>query len=568
MNQKLAEIFYEIADILEIKKVNWKPQAYRKAARSIENLGEDVKEIYESKGEKGLEEIPGVGEAIVKKIVEYIKTGKVHHLEELKKTIPKGVVEMMSVPGIGAKKAVKLYDELGISSVKELEVAAKKHKIAGLESFKEKSEENIVEGIEFMKKRGKRILLGMALPIARKIVSELKKREGVKEAIAGGSLRRMEETIGDIDILVVSSDYKVVDFFTKMPIVKKVLAKGDTKSSIITKDDIQIDLRIVKPGAFGSALQYFTGNKDHNIKLRDIAIKKGLKLSEYGLFNGKKQIAGRIEEEIYHKLGMQYMEPELRTETGEIEAALRKKLPKIVGYNEIIGDLHVHTKLSDGKNTIEEMVIAAKKLGYEYIAITDHGGKAISHADEKELVRQVREIEKINEESDSNMEVLKGVEVDVGADGKLSINDSTLEKMDVVIASVHSGFKFPETKQTSRLLKAMDNPYVNILGHPNARLIQTREPIKLDLEKIYEKARERNIALEINSAINRIDLNFSQARDALEYGCKFALGTDAHTTEQLNHMELGIGTARRGWLRKQDVINAQSLNKLKKWLKR
>jgi len=353
-----------------------------------------------------------------------------------------------------------------------------------------------------------------------------------------------------------------------MPIVKKVLAKGDTKSSIITKDDIQIDLRIVKPGAFGSALQYFTGNKDHNIKLRDIAIKKGLKLSEYGLFNGKKQIAGRIEEEIYHKLGMQYMEPELRTETGEIEAALRKKLPKIVGYNEIIGDLHVHTKLSDGKNTIEEMVIAAKKLGYEYIAITDHGGKAISHADEKELVRQVREIEKINEESDSNMEVLKGVEVDVGADGKLSINDSTLEKMDVVIASVHSGFKFPETKQTSRLLKAMDNPYVNILGHPNARLIQTREPIKLDLEKIYEKARERNIALEINSAINRIDLNFSQARDALEYGCKFALGTDAHTTEQLNHMELGIGTARRGWLRKQDVINAQSLNKLKKWLKR
>ncbi|OGJ17628.1 hypothetical protein A3K73_03505 [Candidatus Pacearchaeota archaeon RBG_13_36_9] len=566
MNKKLAEIFYEIADILEIKKVQWKPAAYRKAARSIENLGEDVKEIYETKGEKDLEEIPGVGEAIAKKIVEYIETGRVKHLEELKKTIPKGVVEMMAVPGIGAKRAMKLYNELGISSVKELEEAAKNHKIAGLESFKEKSEENIIEGIEFMKKRGKRILLGMALPIARKIISELKKREGVKEAIAGGSLRRMEETIGDIDILVVASDYGVVNFFTKMPIVKKVLAKGDTKSSVITKDDIQIDLRIVKPEAFGSALQYFTGNKDHNIKLRDIAIKKNMKLSEYGLFKGSRQIAGKTEEEVYNRLGMEYIEPELRTETGEIEAALKKKLPKLIGYEAIKGDLHTHTKLSDGKNSIDEMAAAAEKKGYKYLAITDHGGKTIQHLNERQLEQEIKEIEKISEKQD--IEILKGVEVDIGADGSLSIKDSALEKMDVVIASVHSGFKFPETKQTGRLLKALDNKYVNILGHPTARLIQEREPIKLDLEKIYEKAKERGIALEINSSLDRLDLNSSKAREALEIGCKFAIGTDAHTIEQLNHMGLGVGTARRGWLRKEDIINAQSLNKLKKWLGR
>lgn len=566
MNQKLAEIFYEIADILEIKNEKWKPQAYRKAARSIENLGEDVKEIYEKQGQKGLEEIPGVGEAIAKKIIEYIQTGKVRHLDDLKKTIPKGVVEMMKVPGVGAKKAMKLYNELGINSVKELEEAAKKHKIAGLETFKEKSEENIIEGIEFMKKRGERILLGQALPVARHIVEELKKRKEVKEAIAGGSIRRMEETIGDIDILVVSDNYEVVDFFTKMPIVKKILARGDTKSSIITKDDVQVDLRIIKPGSFGSALQYFTGNKDHNIKLRDIAIKKGMKLSEYGLFKGEKQIAGRTEEEIYKKLGMEYIEPEMRKESGEIEIALKKKLPKIIGYKEILGDLHIHTKLSDGKNTVEEMAVTAEKLGYKYIAITDHGGISIDRVNEKELDKQIKEVETI--EKKIGIEILKGVEVDVGADGKLSIKDSTLKKMDVVIASVHSGFKFPEAKQTSRILKAMDNSYVNILGHPTCRLIQKREPINLDLGKIYEKARERNIALEINSAINRLDLNSGQARDALEAGCKFAIGTDAHTTEQLNHMELGVGTARRGWLKKEDVINAQSLNKLKKWLKR
>jgi len=565
MNQKLAEIFYEIADILEIKKVQWKPAAYRNAARAIENLPEDVEEIYKKEGKTGLEEIHGVGEAISKKIVEYIETGKIKKLEELRKTIPKGVVEMMKVQGIGARKAVKLYEELGIKSVKELEKAAKKHKIKELEDFREKTEENILEGIEFMKKRGKRVLLGMALPVAKSIVDELKKVEGVKEAIAGGSLRRMEETVGDIDILVVSENSKVADYFTKMDRVKRILAKGDTKSAVVLKDNIQVDLRTINPESFGSALQYFTGNKSHNIKLRNIAIKKGYKLSEYGLFKGKKQIAGKTEKEIYNKLGMQYIEPEMRTETGEIELALKKKLPRILDYKDIQGDLHVHTKWSDASNTIEEMAKQAKTLGYKYVAITDHAGSTIKHIPEKQLIKQIKEIEKINI---SGIKIFKGAEVDIKRDGSLSLSDPTLRKLDVVVASVHSGFKFSEKEMTDRVLKAMDNKYVSILGHPTGRLIQKREPINTNLNKIYEKAKERDIALEVNASIDRLDLSGGDVREAIEKGVKLAIGTDAHSISQLAQMELGIGTARRGWATKKDVINCLPLSKVKKWLKR
>lgn len=568
MNQELASIFYEIANILEMKKVQWKPVAYRKAARSIENLGEDVKEIYEKQGIKGLEEIPGVGEAIAKKIVEYIETGKVKHLEELKKSIPEGVEQMMKVPGIGAKRALKLYHELGIKSVKELEKAAKKHKIAGLETFKEKSEENILRGIEFLKKSGGRILLGFALPVAREIEARLKSLKEVKEAITAGSLRRREETIGDIDILVIAENHeKVVDFFTKMFIVKQVLAKGDTKAVIITKDNIQVDIRIVEPDSFGSALQYFTGNKEHNIHLRKIAIKKSLKLSEYGLFKEKKQIAGKTEEEIYNKLGMQYIEPELRTERGEIEAALKKKIPRLLKYNEVLGDLHVHTKWSDGDDSIEEIAKYAKALGLKYIAICDHGGKTIKHANEVQLEKQLIEIDKVNKKIDG-IKILKGVEVDIQADGSLSMRDSFLKKLDIVTASVHSGFKFPKEKQTARILKAMDNQYVDVIGHPTGRLIQKRNPLNLDLDKIYEKARERNIALEINASPDRLDLNGENVRNALRKGVKLVIGTDAHSKTQLNFLELGTATARRGWAEKKDVLNCLSLEELRKELRR
>lgn len=570
MNQELAAIFYEIADILEMKKIQWKPAAYRKAAQVLESLGEDVKGVYEKKGEKGLDDIPGVGEGIAKKIIQFIETGKVKELGKLRKSVPKGVEQMMKIPGLGAKRALKLHKKLGIKSVKQLEKAAKKHKISGLETFKEKSEENILEGIKFMKKSKGRTLLGYALPVARNIMAGLKNLKEVKEEVIGGSVRRKEETIGDIDILVVaSSPLPVVEFFTKMPNVKRVLAKGPTKAVIITKDNLQADIRIVKPESFGSALQYFTGNKAHNIHLRKIAIKKDLKLSEYGLFKGRKQVAGRTEKEVYNKLGMSYIEPELRNENGEIEAALRRKLPKLVGYNDIKGDLHVHTKWSDGDNSIEEMAKEAKEQGLKYIAITDHSGnRKIAHAlDEKRLEKQIKEVERVNKKM-QGIAVLKGTEVDIRADGSLDLKDNVLKKLDVVIASIHSGFKFPADKQTARILKAMDNPHVSVIGHPTGRLIQKREPYSIDFGKIYDKAKEKKIALEINAFPNRLDLNGENVKKAVSKGVKLVIGTDAHSKEHLGFLELGTAMARRGWAEKKQVLNCLGFEKLRRVLRR
>jgi len=566
MNQELADILYEIADILEMKKVQWKPEAYRKAARALEN-SKSVEEIYDKKGLRGLDDIPGVGAGISKKIVQFIKTGKVKELEKLRKSVPKGVVEMMKVPGLGAKKAVKLHKKLGIRSVKDLEKAAKKHKISGLETFKEKSEENIVEGIKFMKKSREKKMLGKALPIAKEIVDELKNLKQVKKAVVGGSVRRKEETIGDIDILVVADNPKpVVKTFTSLSIVKKVLANGLTKSVIITKDNLQVDIRIIPNSSFGSALQYFTGNKSHNIHLRRIAKKKGLKLSEYGIFKGKRQVAGKTEEEVYKKLGMKYIEPELRQDNGEIEVSIKGRLPKLLNYDDIRGDLHVHTKYSDGSNSIEEMVKAAKKAGFKYVAITDHGGDMLNHINEKKLVKEIKEIDKIKKRV-KGIVVLKGVEVDINADGSLAINDNILKKLDVVIASVHSGFKFSKEKQTSRILKAMDNPYVNVLGHPTNRRLGIRKTVNLDLNKIYDKAVEKKVALEINASYDRLDLNGEQVREAVKKGAKLMIGTDAHDDGQFSLMELGVAMARRGWAEQKDVINCWNLQNLRKFLK-
>ncbi len=569
MNQELAAIFYEIADILEMKKVQWKPAAYRKAARALESLGERVEEIYEKEGQEGLEEIPGVGEALAMKIIEYIKTGKIRKLIELRKSIPKGIQDLMKVQGIGPKKAMKLHEKLGVRTVKQLEKAAKKHKVAGLETFKEKSEENILEGIKFMRKSKGRVLLAPALLVSRYIENKLKDLREVREAITAGSVRRMEETVGDIDILVISkNNKKVVDFFTKLPLVKRILAKGSTKAMIITKDNMQVDIRIIKPESFGAALQYFTGNKSHNIHLRKIAIKKKLKLSEYGIFKGKRLVAGRSEEGIYKKLGMQYIPPELRTERGEIEAALKRKIPKILDYKDVKGDLHCHTKWSDGSNSVEEMARAAKQLGYKYIAVTDHGNtrQMMQRIDEKKLLKQVKEIDKLNKKS--SVKVLKGIEVDIKADGSLGLSDSVLKKLDLVIAAVHSGFRFPKAKQTERILKAMDNPYVNILAHPLNRLIKTREPINLDFGKICQKAKEKKIALEINASSDRLDLPDAYVKEAISKGVKLAIGTDAHSKDNLKDIELGTAVARRGWAQKKDVLNCLNLAQLKKFLRR
>lgn len=570
--EEIAEIFYNIASILEMQNVQWKPAAYRKAARSLESLGEDVEEIYKEKGLLGLEEIPGIGERLAKKIVEYLTTGKIKEWEKLKKTLPPGFYEMLKVPGLGVKKAYILYKKLKIKNLNELEKAAKTHKISksNIFGFKEKTEENILQGIEFLKKSGKeeRKLLSQVLPIAKELQQQILKIKSVKKVDIAGSLRRMKETIRDVDMLV-CCNAEALNNITKLPIISRTTAKGSTRASVIIKNNIQVDIRIVSEESYGSALQYFTGSKEHSIHLRKICVKKRLKLNEYGLFKGKNKIAGKTEEEIYKALGLQYIEPELREDRGEIEFALQKKLPKIVNYNEIIGDLHVHTNESDGNNTLQEMADSAKRLGRKYLAICDHGGEHLPIARAlsiKRLEKQIKAIDKFNSKSD--IFILKGTEIDILADGNLSLPNSILRKLDIVTASVHSGFKFPEEKMTKRILKALDNPYVSVLGHPTGRIIFEREPYKINIEKIFEKAAERSIALEINAFPNRLDLNDTNVKLALDYKCKFAIGTDSHAKEHLNYLIYGAAVARRGWATSNDILNTFSKEKLIKWLKR
>ena len=553
INKEIARIFYEVSEILKLKNVQWKPQAYNKAARVIEDLEKDLKEIYNEKGLKGLDEIPGVGSGIAKKIEEYIKTGRIKEYEKLKKSVPKGLVEMMDISGIGPKKAQMLFNKLKIKSIKDLEIAVKKHKIKNLERFGEKSEKDIEEEIEFFKKRRKdRMLLGEALDLAEEIVGKLK----ASKIMICGSIRRMYETIGDIDILAIA-DNKIVEDFCKL--ADRVLAKGSGRASIIIGDR-QVDLRVVPKEDFWSGVHYFTGSKDHSVELRKIAIKKGMKLSEYGLFRNERRIAGKSEEEIYQKLGMQYIPPELRENRGEIEAAIRRKIPKLIDYNEIKGDLHTHTKYSDGGNSILEIVHAAKKLGYSYIGISDHSKtrKIAGGLSEQDLMKEIKEVKRIKI---SGIKVLIGSEVDILGDGSLDYSDNVLKKLDYAIGSIHSGFKGNVTK---RILKAMENKHMNILAHPTGRLIQSRKGYGLKFDEVLRVAKETKTLLEINAHPERLDLRDEMIKSAVENENKLIIGTDAHNVDGLRHMRLGIGQARRGWATKHDVVNTKSLNKLEK----
>ena len=569
-NLEIAGIFYEIADILEIQGVEWKPHAYRRAAKGIETLSIDVEKIYNKDGLKALKEIPGVGQALAKKIEEFIKTGKVKEYVRLKKGIPSGVEEMIRIPGMGPKKALLLFQKLKIKSVKDLEKSAKSGKIRKLPRFGEKSEEDILKGIELLKSSAGKVLLGRAWPIAQEIISSLKKLRAVQKISLAGSTRRRKEFVRDLDILAVSSNpKKIIETFTKIPTVKTVLAKGPTKSSVRLVEGLNCDLRVVEEKSFGAALQYFTGSKDHNIRCRQIAIQKGLKLNEYGIFNAKtkKYVCGRTEEEVYKKLGMQYVEPELRENRGEIEAALKKKLPKLIGYKDIKGDLQMHTKYSDGVNTIEEMAKAAKTLGYEYIAVTDHSkSEHIAHGmDEKRLSKYLAEIDKVNRKL-KGIRVLKGAEVDILADGTLDYSDKYLKKLDVVLAAVHSRFKSSEKEMTKRILKALENKYVTILAHPTGRLINSRKPYAINLSKVFDACKANNVLPEINAFPSRLDLNDVHARDAIEKGLKLTINTDSHAVAHLKYMKFGIATARRGWARKRDIINTLPWKKFEKLL--
>ncbi|MEW6062944.1 MAG: DNA polymerase/3'-5' exonuclease PolX [Nanoarchaeota archaeon] len=566
-NQEIAALFYEIADILEIKNIQWKPRAYRKAAQTIESLAEPIENIYKKGGIKSLKEIPGVGQGIAEKIEEYLKTGHIKEMEILKKSLPTGLDELMQISSLGPKKIMHLYKKLKIKNLKDLEQAIKKHRLRNLFGFGAKTEENIARGIGLFKASKERILLGIALPTASSIIDRLKKLREVHKISIAGSLRRMKETIGDIDILVTSPKSEIVmKAFTAMPEVKRTLAKGQTKSMVILKNGIQADVRVVDDESFGAALQYFTGSKDHNIKLREIAIKKGYKLNEYGLFKRTgRRIAGKTEKEIYKKLGLSYMEPELRENLGEIELARQNKLPNLITLKDIKGDLHVHTNWSDGNESIEAMIKSAMERDYEYIAITDHSKRsAIAKGlNEKKMVEQIKEIKKLRKKY--SIKILTGSEVDILADGTLDFPDELLKKLDVVVAAVHSGWKMPKEKMTKRIIKALENPYVDILDHPTGRLIDKRPAYEVDMEEIFKIAKQNNKILEINAQIDRLDLKDTYIKAAIEYGLKLAISTDAHSIENLDFMQYGVAQARRGFAAKKDIINTLPFNKLSKY---
>ena len=566
-NIEISKIFSDIADILEIKSENqFRIRAYRRAAQSIEGLTEDVADIA---NRKELLRVPGIGKDLAEKIAEFIATGKMRFFEKLKREVPRISLELITIPGIGPKTAKILIKQLKIKSIREL---AKAHKLATLPGIRRKTEENILRGIQIINKGKERMPLGVALPLAEEIISRLTKTPGTKQIAACGSLRRQKETIRDIDILVTSRNpKKVMDAFVKLPLIREVLAHGSTKSSAIIKESTQVDIRVVKPRSFGAALMYFTGSKEHNIHLRELAAKKGFKINEYGIFNAKthKRLGGNTEEQIYKILGLGFVPPELREDAGEIEIAKKDKLPKLIGLNDIRGDLHVHTKASDGSNSIDELAEAAMKKGYEYIVISDHSKtlRVAGGLQDRELLNQIKAIKKINKRL-RGFRILAGTEVDIMNDGSLDFDDKILAQLDIVIAAIHTGFKQSKEKLTMRIVKAMQNKHVNIISHLTGRLIGAREPYSLNLEEIFRAAKETNTALEISAYPQRLDLNDTNSRKAKESGIMFSLGTDLHAIEHFENMRYGISVARRGWLEKKDILNtypaAQILRKMKK----
>lgn len=570
-NQEIANILYEIAAYLEMEAVAFKPRAYEKAAHSIESLEEDIEELYRKGGLDALNEIPGVGESIAEKIEEFLKTGKVAYYERLKKKYPVAIRELTKIEGVGPKMALKLYKKLGVKNIDDLEHVAKRGRIRDIEGFGAKSEENILKGIAFFRKSGGRFILGFVLPQIRDIEKRIASREGTEKVAVAGSVRRWKETVGDIDILVISEDPKpIMDFFVAMPEVVNVYAHGETKSSVKLKNGMDADIRVVGAESFGAALNYFTGSKDHNVSLRRIAIEMGYKLSEYGLFKGKKQIAGKTEEDLYKTLGLRYIEPELRENQGEIDAARQGKLPRLIGYDEIRGDLQIQTDWTDGSNSIREMVEEAKRLRYEYVAITDHT-KSLAMtggADEKKLLRQMGEIDRLNKGFGGKPKILKGAEVNILKDGSLDIKDEVLAKLDVVGIAVHSHFSMSREDMTERIKKAMTNPHADILFHPTGRLIQRREPYDVDIEEILKHAKKTGTVVEIDAYPDRLDLKDEHVRLAVKLGVKLSIDTDAHATPHFHYMELGIAHARRGWAEKDDVINTRPLKGMQSLLKK
>jgi len=563
-NRLVAAILNQVADLMEIEAVDFRTKAYRRAAHTVDTLSEDIKDI---KNEGRLQELPGIGAKIAAKIDEIVETGKLKYLDNLKKEFPVDYDALMAVEGLGPRSIKQLYNELGIKNLDDLEKNAKRHRIRRLKGMGDKTEKKILVNIDFARKSTGRNLLGHILPVANEIKRELAGLDYVFRVEVAGSIRRRKETVGDIDILVTTNKpNEVMDYFIGIDLVDDVVVKGPTKSTVRLKENgIDVDLRAFEDEIFGSALMYFTGSKETNVELRRIAIAKGLKLSEYGIFKGDKLLSGRTEEEIFKTLGMEYIEPELRENTGEIEAAINNNLPKLLDYNDIRGDLQMHTEWSDGSANINDMAYESKKMGYEYIAITDHSGtlRIANGMNEKTILKQMKEINKINNELDNFM-ILKGIETNIDSYGLPDVPDKILEDMDIVIAGIHSGFKQNTKELTRRIVSAMENDNINIIAHPTGRKIQERNAYELDLEKIFETSKDTDTLLEVNSQMNRLDLKDMDIRIAIEHGCKLVINTDAHSLSELKNMELGVSTAKRGWAQKGDIVNTLSLKKLLK----
>ncbi|WP_329310027.1 DNA polymerase/3'-5' exonuclease PolX [Streptomyces sp. NBC_01262] len=567
-NDEVEALLREYADLIAITGGDaFKARAYEKAARAIGGHPADVSQLDAA----GLREIPGVGKSIAAKVVEYFRTGSVTVVEDKRARIPAGVRELITIPTLGPGKAMTLYEDLHISSVDELADAIRAEKLRGLKGFGKKTEENILHGIALMRQAGGRILLNAAMDPAEDIVAELAGTAGCKHCAYAGSLRRMKESIGDIDILVAADrTAPFMDALTELPSTAEIIVHGGKKTSVRTVEGVQVDLRVLPPDSWGAGLQYFTGSKAHNIRTRTIAVRQGLKLSEYGLFEADsgKRIASRTEDEVYARLGLPWIPPTLREDRGEIEAGVRGELPEVVTERDIRGDLHTHTDLTDGLAPLEEMVRAAAGHGYAYYAVTDHAPNLYMQrmTDEKILAQRerVRELDGTHH----RMRLLHGTELNIGPDGEVDWPDEFLEGFDLCVASVHSHFGLGREAMTRRIVRACENPHVNVIGHPTTRLIGKRPGIDADFDEVFAACARTGTALEVNAQPDRLDLGDEDILRAKRYGAKFAVDTDAHSVLHLAYLRYGVGTAQRGWLTKDDVINTWPLGRLRRFLRK
>ncbi|HEY8461823.1 MAG TPA: DNA polymerase/3'-5' exonuclease PolX, partial [Blastocatellia bacterium] len=558
VNQEIAEIFDHMSRVLAFKgKDRFRALAYERAAGSLRGLDQDVTGLAR---EKRLKEIPGVGDDLSEMIEEYIDTGHIRRCEREMRDVPDALIEMMDIPGIGPKTLALLHKKFRIKDADDLRRLIENGSLRNLRGFGEKKIENLRRGIELYQSSKQRRLLGLVLPVAETLLEETRRMKLVDRADLAGSIRRGRETVGDIDLLISSSDgEEALREFVKLPVVKRVTALGGTRASVIIEGNIQVDVRAVPEESYGAALQYFTGSKPHSVHLRGIAQKRGLKINEYGVFRGEKRIGGEKEEDTYRALGMEMPPPELREDGGEIEAAMEGSLPKLIEEGDLRGDLHTHTTWSDGRSSLEKMVEAAAELGLEYIAITDHSpsSRIANGLDIDRLERKIEEVEALRKKRGRRKpRILMGAEVDILSDGSLDYPDEVLARLDVVVASLHSAFRQSKDRMTGRLLDAIANPYTSVIGHPAARLLGSREPVDFDFDRIIEAAVKTGVALEVNGSPNRLDLSDVMARAACEAGALLAIDSDAHSAAQLEQTRYGILQARRGWVETRSVVNA------------